>query len=74
MLEKAQNVIVHDESEDDQDEDESDLDETFFSLDAEIVAQRAFYREHGDVAAIKNREWKQVDDGEIQADKRHDRH
>ena len=65
MLEKAQNVIVHDESKDDQDEDESDLDETFLGLDAEVVAQRAFDGEHSDVAAIENRKWKQVHDGKI---------
>src|SRR5580692_3773060 len=74
MLEKAQNVIVHDESKDDQDEDESNLDKALLGLDAEVVAQRAFNGEHGDVAAIQNREREQVDDGEIQADERHHGH
>ena len=30
MLEKAQNVIVHDDGKDDQDEDKSGLEESFF--------------------------------------------
>jgi hypothetical protein len=54
VLEKAQNVIVHDESEDDQDEDESNLDEAFLGFDAEVVAQCAFYGKHGDVSAVEN--------------------
>jgi len=74
MLEKAQNVIVHDESEDNQDEHESNLNEAFLSFDAEVVAKRAFDGEHGDVSAIENWEWKQVHHREIQADERHHGH
>ncbi len=74
MLEKAQNVIVHDESEDDQDEDEADLNKSFLGFDAEVVTERAFDGEHGDVAAVEDWKWKQVHDGEIQTDERHHRH
>ena len=74
MLEKAQNVIVHDESEDDQDEDESDLNKSFLGLDAEIVTERAFDGKHGDVAAVEDGKWKQIYDSEIQADERHHGH
>jgi hypothetical protein len=52
VLEEAQNVIVHDDGEDDQDEDKSDLKEAFLRFQAQIMAQGAFDGEHHDVAAI----------------------
>src|ERR1700757_1545033 len=72
MLNELQNIAVHNKSKDAQEEDEANLHETFFYRNAEIPADRAFDCEHQYVAAVENRNRKQVQQTEIQANDRHE--
>src|SRR6266481_2036421 len=72
MLNELQNIAVHNKSKNAQEEDETNLHETFFNRDAEIPADRAFDCEHQYVPAVENRNRKQVQQTEIQANDGHE--
>src|ERR1700720_78964 len=72
MLNELQNIAVHDKSKNAQKEDEANLNEAFLHSNAEISAEYAFDREHQYMAAVENRNRKQVQQTEIQANDSHE--
>src|SRR5579864_7193638 len=72
MLNELQNIAVHDESKNAQKEDEANLNEAFLHRNAEIAAECTFDCQHQYVAAVENRNGKQVQQTEIQANNCHE--
>src|SRR5690348_8686276 len=70
--EEADDVVVHHEAEDSEQKHEADLDEALLHGEAEVAAERAFDGEHEDVAAVEYRDGKEIQDAEIDAEKRHE--
>src|SRR6202171_4098446 len=69
----SHHVIVHNVREEDQQEHEADLHEALLEGQAEIAAADPFQREQKDVAAIKDRDGKQIQDAQVHLDQNHQR-
>src|SRR5690349_4947320 len=64
-------VVIQDEHNDHHQKNKSDLEDRFFYLHTQIAAGYHFDQQHQQRAAVKNGDRKQIENREIQADRRH---
>src|SRR5271156_4901606 len=73
-LNELEDVAVHQERENTQQKDQTNLNESFFYRKTQIPAQGPFDRQHQKVATVEDRNREQIDNSEIEADKRQQRY
>ncbi len=71
MRNQPQNVIVHNDREDQQQEHHADGDEALLHAQAQVTPDRSFDEEHQDVAAIERRNRQEIQHGQVHADHGH---
>ena len=65
ILNQLEDVAVHDERENTQQKDEANLDESLFHGDAQIPTESPFNRQHEEVAAVEDRNRKEIQKAKI---------
>src|SRR5579883_2725434 len=68
-----QNVMIHNNGEEDQKEDEANLNVAFFERHTQVAPQASFNRQEQNVSAIENRDGQEIENTKIDADQNHQR-
>src|ERR1700690_531543 len=70
-LNEFQNVAIHDESEDSEKEYQAHLDKALFEGNAQVAPQDSLDGQKKHVSTVQDRNWKQIEEAQVQADHRH---
>src|SRR6202142_590064 len=70
-LNELQNVAIHNEGEDSEKEYQAHLDKALLEGNAQVAPQDSFDGQKKHVSTVQDRNWKQIEEAQVQADHRH---